>query len=205
MEQGRTYPNQSDQVNELFEALSKAQAEIESASKARQGYNYQYADLNDTWDVAREPLTKNGLCVVQHPIVMNGVMVLQTTLGHKSGQWIRSELVLDPADSKPQTLGSMLTYYRRYALSAIVGVCADKDDDGEAAQVAASKNESMNDAQKISPAQLTNIKNLLSGDETIASKILKDIRLKSFADLPVHGYDFVIRKIQKYLDDKRAS
>jgi hypothetical protein len=60
--------------------------------------------------------------------------VLRTTLLHKSGQWIASEVPLMVGEkSTMQTLGSAITYARRYGLAAMVGVVADEDDDGNAA------------------------------------------------------------------------
>ena len=63
-------------------------------------------------------------------------ITLRTTLAHKSGQWIASELTL-PNDRMGgiQGMGSALTYARRYALAAMVGVAQD-DDDGEGAMAA---------------------------------------------------------------------
>jgi hypothetical protein len=128
---------QSQEINEILTALSHAQAEIATAKKDTAAYNYNYADLAEVWSVCKDALTKWGLCVCQTTdITEQGVFCLITTLGHKSGQWMRSRMPLNPADQKPQTLGSMLTYYRRYALSAIVGVATEKDDDGAAAQEA---------------------------------------------------------------------
>ena len=57
---------------------------------------------------------------------------LVTTLLHTSGQWMRSELLVTPKDETSQAMGSALTYARRYALCAMVGV-AQVDDDGNAA------------------------------------------------------------------------
>jgi hypothetical protein len=59
--------------------------------------------------------------------------VLATTLAHSSGEWIRSELPIRAKDASPQAQGSAITYARRYALAAIVGL-AQIDDDAEAAQ-----------------------------------------------------------------------
>jgi hypothetical protein len=125
---------QSMDIGELAGALAVAQGEITGALKDSENpfFKSKYADLASVWDACRGPLSKNGLAVVQttisHP---DGICVL-TTLVHKSGQWIRGELVVKPKDASPQGIGSCLTYMRRYALAAIVGV-AQVDDDGNAA------------------------------------------------------------------------
>lgn len=122
-------------INELAAALSKAQAEIIGAKKDANNnfFKTPYADLASVWDACRQPLTKNGLSVTQTTDVSeNGVMILVTTLLHSSGQHIQGRYPIQPVKNDPQGLGSAITYARRYALQAIVGV-APTDDDGEAA------------------------------------------------------------------------
>lgn len=127
---------QSEQINELATALSMAQSEITGAVKDAENpfFKSSYADLLSVWDAARVPLTKHGLCVVQTTDVAtpSGDIDLVTTLAHKSGQWISGRLPIMPVKKDPQGIGSAITYARRYALSAIVGI-AQMDDDGEAA------------------------------------------------------------------------
>ena len=126
--------NQSEQVSELFKALSKAQSEIRGAKKDSENpfFRSKYADLESVWDAAKKPLADNGLCVVQTTDVLNGEPVVVTTLGHTSGQWVRGVLPLTMVKKDPQSQGSAISYARRYALAAIVGV-VQTDDDGESA------------------------------------------------------------------------
>lgn len=122
----------SENINELATSLSKAQSEMNFAIKDSNNpfYKSKYADLSSVWEACREPLTKNGLSVVQllEGVSDEGFIVLKTMLMHSSGQWMASYINMKPADEKPQTYGSTLTYARRYALSAIVGVIQDDDD-----------------------------------------------------------------------------
>ena len=126
----------SDSVNELATALAKAQGEIKGAVKdsTNPHYKSQYADLASIWEACRAALTKHGLSVVQDPCVEGDRVGITTLLLHASGQWIEGDpLWLTPRDISPQSAGSAITYARRYALAAFVGV-APTDDDGEAAQ-----------------------------------------------------------------------
>ena len=61
-------------------------------------------------------------------------MVWETMLIHKSGEWISGYLPIKPKVDDPQGMGSAITYARRYALSAMLGIVADDDDDAEIAQ-----------------------------------------------------------------------
>src|SRR6202795_3981153 len=124
----------SETINELATALSKAQGEITGALKdsANPFFKSKYADLASCWDACRSALSKNGLAVIQSPETEGTGTFLVTTLMHSSGQWMRSSLIVQPKDETPQAMGSAITYARRYALCAAVGV-AQVDDDGNAA------------------------------------------------------------------------
>jgi hypothetical protein len=124
----------SEQINELTTALAKAQGEITGALKesANPFFKSKYADLASCWDACRGPLSKNSLAVFQAAETTTDGLVLTTTLAHGSGQWMRSTLGVNPKDDSPQSMGSALTYARRYALTAMVGI-AQVDDDGNAA------------------------------------------------------------------------
>jgi hypothetical protein len=134
--------NTSENINDLAAALSKAQGQITGALKdsANPFFKSKYADLASCWDACRGPLSANNLAVTQFPETIatqfektvERATYLVTTLLHGSGQWMRSSLLVQPKDDTPQAMGSALTYARRYALTAIVGV-AQVDDDGNAA------------------------------------------------------------------------
>lgn len=125
---------QSEHINELAEALSKAQGMIEGATKDAKNpfFKSNYADLHSVMACAKEPLALNGLSVVQPTAIIDGQLCLITMLMHKSGQWIKSAMPIVLSKQDPQSVGSAITYYRRYSYSALVGISAI-DDDGEAA------------------------------------------------------------------------
>jgi hypothetical protein len=127
--------NCSESINELAGALAKAQGLITGALKesANPFFKSKYADLAACWDACRKPLSENGLAVIQTPTVDEAYVRVNTLLAHSSGQWIRSELSVIPKDFTPQSVGSCVTYLRRYALAAMVGL-AQVDDDAESGQ-----------------------------------------------------------------------
>jgi hypothetical protein len=131
---------QSETINELAAALSKAQGKITGALKdsANPFFKSKYADLASVWDACRASLSENGLAVVQFPESDDSGLYVITTLTHSSGQWMRSRLRLTPKDDSPQAAGSAITYGRRYALASAVGV-AQVDDDGNAASATGQK------------------------------------------------------------------
>ncbi len=126
--------NKSDSIAHLAEALSKAQGQIKGALKdsANPFFKSRYADLASVWDACRKELSENGLSVVQVPEFLDGKPIIVTMLMHSSGEFIYGELPMNPVKDDPQGVGSAITYARRYALSAFVGI-APEDDDGNAA------------------------------------------------------------------------
>lgn len=126
---------QSENINELACALSKAQGELMPAIKDSKNpfFKSNYADLSSVWTSCKEALSKNGLAIIQTMDMKDGQNVLITTLAHSSGQWMRSCLPILNEKGNAQGMGSAITYMRRYALSAIVGVTCDEDDDANAA------------------------------------------------------------------------
>lgn len=120
----------------LYKALSAAQAEIKAAELTRENPHLKnrYATLAAVWDACRGPLTKNGLAVVQLPFWDGQRVAVRTILAHESGVEIENVLTFVPAQATIQGAGSAITYARRYALSAMVGVCPDDDDDGHQAE-----------------------------------------------------------------------
>lgn len=125
---------QSENINELMTSLAKAQGKMSHAVKdsTNPHFKSKYADLASVWNACREPLAEQGLAVTQTLDFSGTRQVLVTTLGHSSGQWMKSLMAL-PETSKPQEIGSMLSYFRRYSLASMVGVYQD-DDDAESAQ-----------------------------------------------------------------------
>ncbi len=133
-------------MGKLATALALAQAEITPAAKDTENpfFHRRYADLASVWDACRGPLAKNGLSVIQCPTAEGASVTVVTALLHSSGEYITSSLTITSQRqtrdgggwevvSSPQAIGSTITYARRYALAAMVGVAPD-DDDGEAAQ-----------------------------------------------------------------------
>jgi hypothetical protein len=128
---------QSETIAKLAEALAKAQGAMEGAVKdsANPYFKSKYADLASVWGACRKALSDNGLSVIQATAYMPESpdnIVVDTRLCHSSGEWIEGRIVMKPVKSDPQGIGSCLTYARRYALSAMVGI-APEDDDGNAA------------------------------------------------------------------------
>ena len=127
--------NQSESIAKLATALSIVQGKLSHAKKdsANPFFKSKYADLESVWDACRDLLAANGLSVMQFPgEYIDGTMSMTTILAHSSGEWIGQEMSLPVSKPDAQGSGSALTYMRRYALAAVVGV-VQADDDANAA------------------------------------------------------------------------
>ena len=132
----------SDTIDLLAAALASAQSEIRPAIKDANNpaFNSKYADLAAIFDAARPALAKHGLCVVQMPEHSYDALVhLTTRVAHKSGQWIEATMSMPVGKVNAHGYGSAITYCRRYAYAASIGIVADEDDDGNKASLPAAR------------------------------------------------------------------
>lgn len=127
----------SDTITKLVAALVKAQAQFETAEM--DGYNphfkSKFATLKSVVAAIRPALTKNGLAIMQFPSAdASGKPLLETIITHESGEWISESAPLILSKQDMQGLGASVTYLKRISLSAVTGVVADEDDDGNSTQ-----------------------------------------------------------------------
>jgi hypothetical protein len=123
--------NKSENINELAKALSAAQIEMSGAYKDSKNpfFKSSYADLKQVMQVFQTYYAPKGLAVSQ----LVGLGEIETILMHESGQYISTICLLPLAkQNDPQAMGISISYMRRYALSAVLGVY-QTDDDGEGA------------------------------------------------------------------------
>lgn len=135
--------NTSPVISELTTALAAAQGEMDNPrrnktvtvrTKAGGTYQFSYADFAACLSSIRAPLAKNGLCFTQTVEQLDGKFRLETVLWHASGQFISSVYPLMVEEAGSQSFGSALTYMKRYALCAMLGLAADDDDDANAGE-----------------------------------------------------------------------
>jgi ERF superfamily len=125
----------SESIKALAPALTLALGKLEGAAKTAKNPHFKntYADLASVVDASRSILAESDLAVMQSPgLIIEGRLQLFTRIIHKSGEWIEGEFHMPLAKSDPQATLATLTYARRGALMAILGIPA-VDDDGETA------------------------------------------------------------------------
>lgn len=138
----------SAEINEISAALSAFQGEVEqpSLNKENPYFKSRYVDLSGVLKAAQKTMAKHGLSVAQ--IIDGGDII--TLLSHKSGQWFKSVCPIGSYKNQ-QDRGSVITYTKRYAICAILGIAADTDDDGNSATDADKKNGGLQTSRTAKP------------------------------------------------------
>jgi len=126
-------------MKNLFKSLAEFQQEVTVIHKATQGYGYSYTDLPKIFSEINPLMKKHGLGFTQLINTNEGHNYLVTILFHvESGEVLESSTLVPIVQLKGmneyQCFGSGITYFRRYCLSAILGLVTDKDRDASGEQ-----------------------------------------------------------------------
>jgi hypothetical protein len=132
----------SPSIGAIAAALAKAQGELSNPEKSliatiqspfpREGdRTFRYASLASGLDIVRKSLGQHEIATVQTTAIDqdSGQIRLTTLLAHASGEWISSDWPVCPISetAAPHRMGAALTYARRYALFALVGIAGEDD------------------------------------------------------------------------------
>lgn len=132
----------SENIDEIAAALAEAQAELTSPKKTKtakirskkgadSSFEYKFADLESGLKIIRETLPKHKLAFTQGTELRGNSIVLQTMLLHASGQWMISDYPVCEAQGDHKSIGASMTYAKRHALFAALGITGDDDHDAD--------------------------------------------------------------------------
>lgn len=141
--------NRSESIVNLSKALLKFQNEVNKISKDSDNpfFKSKYASLSNILSEIDETLSMCGLVLIQPPTKseqLNAVCLSTLLIHAESGEFIESTFSMIPAKSDPQGFGSCITYMRRYAITAMLKLNVDEDDDGNHASAVKSKASDLN-------------------------------------------------------------
>src|SRR6202163_4959028 len=132
----------SETIGAIAAALAKAQAELINPEKSLSATirspfpreaerTFRYAPLASGLDIVRKTLGRHEIAAVQSTEIDKeaGLIRLTTILAHASGEWVSSDWPVCPLGdtAAPHRMGAALTYARRYALFAMVGIAGEDD------------------------------------------------------------------------------
>lgn len=178
----------SEQIDQISKSMSLAQGEMKPASKSTVNpfFKSKYSTLAQVWEVIREPLSKNGLCVFQDLLTTDHGISVITRVCHVSGQWIQFGPLEVPLTKKDaQGVGSASSYGKRYSLCTAIGcVSEEEDDDGEKA---VGRKSEIVAVKTIGKSEWTELNKIIDQcDKNFQEnlwKYLKDEGIDSFADM----------------------
>ena len=115
---------------ELVAALIKFQQSVPTIHDNDNSYHGGFAHPPGILSTIGPKLRENGLAVSQLPEEINGQPGLRTTLLHTSGQSLTAvtPLAVNAGKNGTQEWGKAMTYTRRYALQAALGLCVGIED-----------------------------------------------------------------------------
>lgn len=164
----------SQSLGELTKALAAAQLEYLPIKKDQKNPHTgsKYADLNSVVAATQPSLAKNGLVVMQLPVLQGQMAGVVSRLTHTSGEYTEVELLLpatmptkkkrdefgEPVEGAgnskfdAQSIGGAITYSRRYTYGPQVGAVAEDDDDGNA--IADNQNTPQNEVRRPKPPKM---------------------------------------------------
>lgn len=122
----------SETFTKVIAAIHNLQQEVEVISRGETAdagkYSYKYASMPKIWTEIKPVFKKHGLTIMQPPSFEISDS-LETWIFHESGEWIMTSMRLVIVRDDPQGFGSAITYARRYAALATLGLVTDEDND----------------------------------------------------------------------------
>ena len=182
--------NTSEQIGEIALALAKVQGKIKDAGKDRKGFNYQYADLAQILQITRPILSENGIALLQDAAVNESMVEVTTRLIHQSGQWIEAGPLVMNAEpkkglSQAQCVGSVVTYARRYALAALIGITQEDDDGSSAAEAPAT----------LTKVQIEKITDLCKQADFDPANLATAYKVGSLEEIPADRFQSISKRL----------
>lgn len=196
----------SDRDAELAAAMVAALADLTVIEKSRTAkivpksgspYSYGYADLADIVKTTRPVLAKHGIVALTPVHAFEGGLACSVVLIHSSGVNLRFDPFPFPHGVDARATGSMVTYHRRYALVAALGLAIGEEDDDGAAAVARHaeleppvpgfRSSLLGAIEKLSEAEKVSVKEFMAEHNLPAVKRMDAAQADLVADWIMHG------------------
>jgi len=188
----------SESISAIMPAFIKAQGNFAPAVKSATNPHFKskYVALDGVIDAVAAPLRAEGIAIVQMTDVVDAQTILVTRLIHESGEWIGSRYPVHPVKADPQGEGSALTYARRYALMALVGI-APEDDDGNAAVKAVDK--------PVSDMQAAKLAELAEDCGADVARFCAVFGATKISEIPAAKYDEAVAALKRKAETRKAA
>ena len=181
----------SDTTKEIFPAQIKMQSEMANIAKDSTGYGYKYTSLEKLIAHSKQVLFDNGLGYIQtNTSTAEGKVGVTTRLIHTSGEWVEDTMTAPlyklAKMNEYQVAGSIITYFRRYALASMLGVASDEDIDASGEQ----------QASVIDNQQATILNGLINDSGTDISMFKTHYGISKLTDLSPDNFHKAVAQLQ---------
>lgn len=181
----------SETIDLLAKAMAEAQNKIKPAAKdgLNPHFKSKYTSIASVWESLRDPMTSNGLTVWQDVTTNERGVSVETRIVHSSGQWVEfGPLTMPVSKQDAQGFGSVISYSKRYALCAAIGIVSSDEDDDANSAVNKNTGEVKNPPKEIIPLtqfQIDQIKGLEDAieDKAWIANLKERIRVKEFSEI----------------------
>ena len=190
-------------MENIYKAFVKFQSEFKGMKpdSSNPFFKSTYISLDGILETARPILAKNGLAVIQEATGDGDYIFVKTKLIHESGEMIETEILkMKPQKNDPQSMGSCITYSKRYQLAALLGICECIDDDANIATYGNSVPEQSKSNGKLSAKQVGRLLaiGLKAGiKEPEIKKVIKaEFGKDKIEDLSIEAYNSICSRLE---------
>ena len=166
----------SSSISNIAIAQTKIQAEIKDLAKESKGFAHKYTTLDKLLQYVRPLLSKHGISFIQMPCGENENVGVVTIYMHTSGEYISNkiETQIIQAQNKYQSMGSAITYFKRYSIASFVGIASEEDTDGNVKGV---QKKAAAQPTKLSAQQFTDLNTLVKDeDEDFRDRVVANVQ-----------------------------
>ena len=190
-------------MENICKAFVKFQSEFKGMKpdSSNPFFKSTYISLDGILETVRPILAKNGLAVIQEATGDGDYIFVKTKLIHESGEMIETEVLkMKPQKNDPQSMGSCITYSKRYQLAALLGICECIDDDANIATYGNNNPEQSKSTGKLSAKQVGRLLaiGLKAGiKEPEIKKVIKaEFGKDKIEDLSIEDYNSVCSRLE---------
>ena len=202
--------NKSESIVEISKAMAKFQAEVKQPFKDANNpfFKSKYVPLENVVESITSIAPKHGISFVQWASNdENGRVGVSTMIMHTSGEYIEFDPVYMNADKNTaQGAGALISYLKRYSLSAVFGITSDQDDDGNHASGNTNK---LKQQPKAKPEHIKNLKEKIAqaveigGDDASEQKVMQWLRISDYDTVTEAQINPMIKQLNGLIDNKK--
>ncbi|WP_436888835.1 ERF family protein [Mammaliicoccus sciuri] len=203
--------NKSESIVEISKAMAKFQSEVKQPFKDKSNpfFKSKYVPLESVVESITSIAPKHGISFVQWASNDDtGRVGVSTMIMHTSGEYIEFDPVYMDADKNTaQGAGALISYLKRYSLSAVFGITSDQDDDGNHASGNTNKPKQQ---PKARPEQIKDLKDKIKqaveigGDDATEQKVMQWLKIRDYDTVTEAQINPMIKRLNDLISSKRG-